>query len=119
MARTKAQRSASAKKAAATRKRKATKRSARDVKREARGTAGGVTGLAKAAGNTAENAAKTVAKRVEAFRGGGGEQEGPAEAGLARLEAPVGGKLRRPYRRCYAPFARRPPWRRAESGPRW
>ena len=53
------------------------------MKREARGTAAGVTGLAKAAGNTAENAAKTVAKRVEAFRGGGAgnKRKGPRKRG--------------------------------------
>ena len=71
MAQTKAQRRASAKKAAATRKRNAAKKSARDLKGPARSTAGRVTDLAKAAGSAAETAAKSVTKQVEAIRGGG------------------------------------------------
>ena len=71
MAQTKAQRSASAKKAAATRKRNAAKKRAQDLSGPARSTAGRVTDLAKAAGSTAENAAKSVVKRVDAVRGGG------------------------------------------------
>ena len=72
MARTKAQRSASAKKAAATRKRKAAKRSAPGRARPPPpAPPEGVTGMAKAAGNTVENAAKSVFKRAEALRGGG------------------------------------------------
>ena len=71
MAQTKAQRSASAKKAAATRKRNASMKSARDLTGPARSTAERVTDLAKAAGSTAETAAKSVVKRVDAVRGGG------------------------------------------------
>ena len=70
MAQTKAQRKASAKKAAATRKRNVAKKSARDLHGPARSTAGRVTDLAKAAGSTAESAAKSVATRVDAIRGG-------------------------------------------------
>lgn len=69
MAQTKAQRSASAKKAAATRKRNAAKKSAPDLKGPVRSTAGRVTDLAKAAGSAAESAAKSVAKRADAVRG--------------------------------------------------
>ena len=58
MAQTKKQRSASAKKAAATRKRNAAKKSARDLKGPARSTVQSVTELAKTAGSTAENAAR-------------------------------------------------------------
>ncbi len=71
MAKTKAQRSASAKKSAATRKRNAAKKSARDLKGPARSTAGRVTDLGKAAGSAAESAARSVAKRVDGVRGGG------------------------------------------------
>ena len=77
MARTKAQRSASAKKGVATRKRNAAKKIGRAAKGEARGTVTRVTGLAKAAGSTAESAAKSVVNRVEAVRGGGkGKRKG-------------------------------------------
>jgi hypothetical protein len=68
MAQTKAQRSAAAKKAAATRKRNAAKKSAQDVKGSARSTGRSVTDLAKAAGSTAQSAAKSVAKRADAAR---------------------------------------------------
>ena len=80
MARTKAQRTASAKKGAATRRQNAAKKSARDVKVEARGTVARVTGLAKAAGSTAENAAKSVVHRVEAARGGGARASGQLQS---------------------------------------
>jgi hypothetical protein len=68
MAQTKAQRSAAAKKAAATRKRNAAKKSAKEVKSSARSTGRSVTDLAKAAGSTAQSAAKSVAKRADAAR---------------------------------------------------
>lgn len=71
MARTKAQRSASAKKGAATRKRNAGKKSAKDLRGPARGTAGSVTDLAKGVGSTAQSAVQSVVKRVDAARGGG------------------------------------------------
>ncbi len=73
MARTKAQRSAAAKKAAATRKRNATKRSVRAKKGPPPSPVDRVTDAAKAAGNTVENAAKSVFKRVDAVRSGGGK----------------------------------------------
>ena len=78
MARTKAQRSASAKKGVATRKRNAAKKSASGGSRALPAAPSTrVTGLAKAAASTAENAAKSVVKRVEAARGGGsGKRKG-------------------------------------------
>ena len=68
MAQTKAQRSAAAKKAAATRKRNAAKKSTPDLKGSARSTGRSVTDLAKAAGSTAQNAAKSVVKGADAAR---------------------------------------------------
>ena len=68
MAQTKTQRSAAAKKAAATRKRNAAKKSAQDLKGSTRSTGRGVTDLAKAAGSTAQSAAKSVAKGADAAR---------------------------------------------------
>ena len=88
MAQTKAQRRASAKKAAATRKRNAAKKSARDLKGPARSTAGRVADLAKAAGSTAESAAKSVTKRVGAVRGGGAVKRKKGPARDAETSAP-------------------------------
>jgi hypothetical protein len=66
MAQTKAQRSAAAKKAAATRKRNAAKKSAQDLSTRSSGRS--LTDVAKAAGSTAQSAAKSVAKRADAAR---------------------------------------------------
>ena len=89
MAQTKAQRSAAAKKAAATRKRNAAKRSEKSAKGAARGAAKDISKAAKSVEGAAKKAVKAVSKRVEAektARGGRSKPKRRASAKKKRCE---------------------------------
>ena len=66
MAQTKAQRSAAAKKAAATRKGKAASSDAKDAKRATRATGTSLAGAARAVGSTVRNAVGSATQRASA-----------------------------------------------------
>ena len=90
MAQTKAQRSAAAKKAAATRKRNAAKRSEKSAKGAARGAAKDISKAAKSVEGAAKKAVKAVSKRVEAETSARGGRASPSAGPAPRRSAESG-----------------------------